>query len=179
MLCTPLFGILFCLLMPTSRLTSTLASTTLKSAPNERHFFAIYISYYVKVRLVVSGVGGDVSTKLPFVLMRDGPEILSVDAENASEDAIHSCQSPERQVSPVSISNNASSVNDVSNTKCLVENVPESHETGPISAELHTEPKLLISDPENPLNEIQEIPSHAHSDSPNEEVESAESDGKL
>ena len=47
------------------RLTTTLASTTLKSAPNERHFFAIYISYYVKVRLVVSGVGGDVSIKIP------------------------------------------------------------------------------------------------------------------
>ncbi|XP_046437037.1 phosrestin-2-like [Daphnia pulex] len=161
------------------RLTSTLASTTLKSAPNERHFFAIYISYYVKVRLVVSGVGGDVSTKLPFVLMRDGPEILSVDAENASEDAIHSSQSPERQISPVPFCNNASSVNDVSNTKGLVENVPETHETGPISAELHTEPKLLISDPENPLNEIEEIPLLAHSNSQNEEVESAEPDGKL
>lgn len=179
MLCTPLFGILFCLLMPTYRLTSTLASTTLKSAPNERHFFAIYISYYVKVRLVVSGVGGDVSTKLPFVLMRDGPEILSVDAENASEDAIHSSQSPERQISPVPFSNNASSVNDVNNTKGLVENVPESDETGPISAELHTEPKLLISDPENPLNEIEKMPLHAHSNSENEEVESAETDGKL
>jgi len=178
MLCTPLFGILFCLLVPTSRLTSTLASTTLKSAPNERHFFAIYISYYVKVRLVVSGVGGDVSAKLPFVLMRDGPEILSVDAENACEDAIHS-HSPERQASPVPFSDNASSINDISNTKCLVEHVAESHETGPISAELHTEPKLLISDQENPLNEIQELPLHAHSNSQNEKVEPVESDGKL
>jgi hypothetical protein len=151
----------------------------LKSAPNERHFFAIYISYYIKVRLVVSGVGGDVSTKLPFVLMRDGPEIMPVDVENTGVDGIHSCHSPERQVSPLPSSDNASSINDVSNTKCLVEKVPESFETEPLSAELHTEPKLLISDQENPLSEIQQLPLHAHSDSQNEEVETVESDGKL
>ena len=155
----------------------------MKSAPNERHFFDIYISYYIKVRLVVSGVGGDVSTKLPFVLMRDGPEIMPVDAENTGDDAIHSCHSPERQNSPVpSTSDNASCTNDVSNTKCLAENVPESHLTGPIGAELHTEPTLLISDQENPLNEIQKLPLPAHSNSENEEVEQVEpveSDRKL
>jgi hypothetical protein len=65
-----------------NRLTTTLASTTLKSSPSERHFFAIYISYYVKVRLAVSGVGGDISIKIPFVLMRDGPEKMPPELED-------------------------------------------------------------------------------------------------
>jgi len=56
------------------RITTTLASTTLKAMPGERNFFAIYISYYVKIRLVVSGVASDISTKIPFILMREGPE---------------------------------------------------------------------------------------------------------
>lgn len=113
--------------------------------------------------------------------MRDGPEIMPVDAENTGDDAIHSCHSPERQVSPVPSSDNASSTNDVSNTKCLMENVPESHEIGPISAELHTEPKLLISDQGNQLNEIQQLPAHSHSNSQNEveQVEPVEAEGKL
>ena len=59
-----------------NRFTSALAATTLKSSPSERNFFAIYVTYYVKVRLVVSGVGGDVSVKVPFVLMRDRPELV-------------------------------------------------------------------------------------------------------
>lgn len=73
-----------------NRLTTTLASTTLKSSPSERHFFAIYISYYVKVRLAVSGVGGDIFIKIPFVLMRDGPEKMPPEFEDTPG---NSCQS--------------------------------------------------------------------------------------
>ena len=58
-----------------NRLSSALASTTLKAAPNERNFFAIYVIYYIKVRLIVNGIGGDVSCKIPFTLMREGPEL--------------------------------------------------------------------------------------------------------
>lgn len=154
---------------PSTRLTATLASTTLKSDPNERHFFAIYISYYVKVRLVVSGVGGDVSTKIPFILMRDGPEIMPVETENTSDDANQSAQSPQRQTSPPPSLNNASTLDDVSHTKCVVENAPLSKETGLVDTELHSEPKSLTSDQENSLNEIQQIPDR--SSSPIEGVE--------
>lgn len=82
------------------RLTATLASTTLKSAPNERHFFAIYISYYVKVRMVVSGVGGDVCVKIPFVLMRDGPEPSPVTLDSY-DDQFQSSRSLEQPSSPM------------------------------------------------------------------------------
>jgi len=34
----------------------------------ERNVFAIYVSYYVKVKLSLSGMGGEVSLKLPFIL---------------------------------------------------------------------------------------------------------------
>lgn len=34
----------------------------------ERNVFAIYVSYYVKVKLTLSGMGGEVSLKLPFIL---------------------------------------------------------------------------------------------------------------
>uniref|UniRef100_A0A6P4FHH2 Uncharacterized protein LOC108052090 n=1 Tax=Drosophila rhopaloa TaxID=1041015 RepID=A0A6P4FHH2_DRORH len=35
----------------------------------ERNVFAIYVSYYVKVKLTLSGMGGELSLKLPFVLV--------------------------------------------------------------------------------------------------------------
>ncbi|XP_057368015.1 phosrestin-2-like [Daphnia carinata] len=151
------------------RLTATLASTTLKSEPNERHFFAIYISYYVKVRLIVSGVGGDVSTKIPFVLMRDGPEIMPVETENTNDDAIQSAQSPQRQSSLPTYCNNASTLDDVNHTKCVVENAPLLKEKELVDTELHSEPKLLISNQETSLNEIQQNPDR--SSSPIEGVE--------
>ncbi|XP_023287744.1 phosrestin-2 [Orussus abietinus] len=50
---------------------ATLASTMVCSGvgPEERNVFAIYVSYYVKVKLMISAMGGDVSLKLPFTLM--------------------------------------------------------------------------------------------------------------
>ncbi|KAH8265160.1 hypothetical protein KR044_010611, partial [Drosophila immigrans] len=42
------------------------------SAPgfvDDRNVFAIYVSYYVKVKLTLSGMGGELSLKLPFVLV--------------------------------------------------------------------------------------------------------------
>ncbi|KAM8718447.1 hypothetical protein ACLKA7_001628 [Drosophila subpalustris] len=35
----------------------------------DRNVFAIYVSYYVKVKLTLSGMGGELSLKLPFVLV--------------------------------------------------------------------------------------------------------------
>ncbi|KAL1490953.1 hypothetical protein ABEB36_011621 [Hypothenemus hampei] len=51
----------------TSSLASTVCSVT--GNPEDRNVFAIYVSYYVKVKLLVSVMGGDVSLKLPFTLM--------------------------------------------------------------------------------------------------------------
>lgn len=34
----------------------------------ERNVFAIYVSYYIKVKLTLSGMGGEVTLKLPFIL---------------------------------------------------------------------------------------------------------------
>uniref|UniRef100_A0A1I8PPV0 Arrestin C-terminal-like domain-containing protein n=1 Tax=Stomoxys calcitrans TaxID=35570 RepID=A0A1I8PPV0_STOCA len=39
------------------------------STNDERNVFAIYVSYYVKVKLTLSGMGGELSLKLPFVLV--------------------------------------------------------------------------------------------------------------
>uniref|UniRef100_A0A1A9W1Y5 Arrestin C-terminal-like domain-containing protein n=1 Tax=Glossina brevipalpis TaxID=37001 RepID=A0A1A9W1Y5_9MUSC len=36
---------------------------------NERNVFAIYVSYYIKIKLTLSGMGGELSLKLPFVLV--------------------------------------------------------------------------------------------------------------
>ncbi|XP_053680707.1 uncharacterized protein LOC128731601 [Anopheles nili] len=38
------------------------------SSTEEKNVFAIYVSYYVKVKLILSSMGGEVSLKLPFVL---------------------------------------------------------------------------------------------------------------
>lgn len=50
---------------------TSLASTVTSSSnnPDERNVFAIYVSYYLKIKLLVSVMGGEVSLKLPFTLM--------------------------------------------------------------------------------------------------------------
>ncbi|XP_017771215.1 PREDICTED: arrestin homolog isoform X2 [Nicrophorus vespilloides] len=50
---------------------SSLASSVTAStdSPDERNVFAIYVSYYVKVKLICTVMGGEVSLKLPFTLM--------------------------------------------------------------------------------------------------------------
>ncbi|CAH0559663.1 unnamed protein product [Brassicogethes aeneus] len=50
---------------------TSLASTVTTTAhnPDDRNVFAIYVSYYVKVKLLVSVMGGELSLKLPFTLM--------------------------------------------------------------------------------------------------------------
>ncbi|KAG5869613.1 hypothetical protein JTB14_031792 [Gonioctena quinquepunctata] len=48
-------------------LASTVTSTL--HNPDDRNVFAIYVSYYVKVKLMVSMMGGEVCLKLPFTLM--------------------------------------------------------------------------------------------------------------
>lgn len=49
--------------------SSSLASTVVCSSAEERNVFAIYVSYYVKVKLVVGAIGSKLSMKLPFTLM--------------------------------------------------------------------------------------------------------------
>ena len=44
-------------------------SAITSSNPDDRNVFAIYVSYYVKVKLTLSGMGGELSLKLPFVLV--------------------------------------------------------------------------------------------------------------
>ncbi|XP_031836877.1 arrestin homolog [Nomia melanderi] len=55
---------------------ATLASTVVcpGNGPDDRNVFAIYVSYYVKVKLLISGMGGEVSLKLPFTLMHSNTD---------------------------------------------------------------------------------------------------------
>ncbi|XP_065365634.1 uncharacterized protein LOC135958670 [Calliphora vicina] len=52
--------------MPTLPSGST---ATANPTNDERNVFAIYVSYYVKVKLTLSGMGGELSLKLPFILV--------------------------------------------------------------------------------------------------------------
>ncbi|XP_042874275.1 arrestin homolog isoform X3 [Penaeus japonicus] len=52
---------------------SALASTVARVDPQEKNVFAIYVNYYVKVKLFTSAIGGEVSVKVPFKLMRLQP----------------------------------------------------------------------------------------------------------
>ncbi|KAL7631985.1 UNVERIFIED_CONTAM: hypothetical protein RMT77_017699 [Armadillidium vulgare] len=49
---------------------STLASSVVKPSNGERNVFAIYVNYYVKVKLLTSALGGEVCVKVPFKIMR-------------------------------------------------------------------------------------------------------------
>ncbi|KYQ57410.1 Phosrestin-2 [Trachymyrmex zeteki] len=50
---------------------ASLASTVTnpRNGPDDRNVYTIYVSYYVKVKLFISAMGGEVSLKLPFTLM--------------------------------------------------------------------------------------------------------------
>ncbi|XP_064090669.1 arrestin homolog isoform X3 [Macrobrachium nipponense] len=48
---------------------SALASSVVKPDTQEKNVFAIYVSYYVKVKLFTSAIGGEVSVKVPFKIM--------------------------------------------------------------------------------------------------------------
>lgn len=48
--------------------SSSASSTTGPVPVDEKNVFAIYVSYYVKVKLSLSGMGGEVTLKLPFIL---------------------------------------------------------------------------------------------------------------
>ncbi|KAG8264070.1 hypothetical protein J6590_019414 [Homalodisca vitripennis] len=52
-----------------SKSNASLASTVTCNSPEERNVFAIYVSYYVKIKLLVGTIGGELSLKLPFTLM--------------------------------------------------------------------------------------------------------------
>jgi len=47
----------------------TLSSTVVCVSPEDRNVFAIYVTYYVKVKLLIGAMGGQMSLKLPFTLM--------------------------------------------------------------------------------------------------------------
>ncbi|XP_065365633.1 uncharacterized protein LOC135958669 [Calliphora vicina] len=54
-------------LIPPTALTAAVTHAPTNS--DERNVFAIYVSYYVKVKLTLSGMGGELSLKLPFLLV--------------------------------------------------------------------------------------------------------------
>ena len=113
-------------------------------------------------------MGGDVSVKLPFVLMRDGPEASPLTLDTA-DDTYQTNRSPERPSSPVGLEH-ATDFDDAINADKNVDGVPlpeEWRENLPVErvdADLHPEPKLPISDEPNSINEPQ-LPTHSGSSS--------------
>ena len=51
---------------------------------NERNVFAINVSYYVKIKISLSSIGGDVSLKLPFFLGNVEAENISIDQSSSN-----------------------------------------------------------------------------------------------
>lgn len=69
-----------------NEIKSSIASSALRS-PNylfdDKNVFAIYVSYYVKVKLALSGMGGELSLKLPFTLAHFDRSNSDADEEQA------------------------------------------------------------------------------------------------
>lgn len=57
----------------------------------ERNVFAIYVSYYIKVKLTLSGMGGEVALKLPFILGHVDNSMLLVSGGVVGVNDITSC----------------------------------------------------------------------------------------
>lgn len=71
-----------------SKTGASLASTVLcNNTPEDRNVFAIYVSYYVKIKLTFSAMGGDLSLKLPFTLTHSC--INEAPTDSVIEEATH------------------------------------------------------------------------------------------
>ncbi|VVD06157.1 unnamed protein product, partial [Leptidea sinapis] len=72
-----------------SKTGASLASTVVcnSNTPEDRNVFAIYVSYYVKVKLTLSTMGGEVSVKLPFTLTHSC--INEAPTDSVIEEATH------------------------------------------------------------------------------------------
>ncbi|CAB3257318.1 unnamed protein product [Arctia plantaginis] len=71
-----------------SKTGASLASTVIcNNTPEDRNVFAIYVSYYVKVKLTFSAMGGDLSLKLPFILTHSC--INEAPTDSVIEEATH------------------------------------------------------------------------------------------
>ncbi|XP_077296145.1 phosrestin-2-like [Arctopsyche grandis] len=73
---------------------ASLASTVIcnSNSQEDRNVFAIYVSYYVKVKLSLSAMGGELSLKLPFVLAHSCREedLISPSANIPTDDIAES-----------------------------------------------------------------------------------------
>lgn len=80
-----------------NKTANILASTVpcSSSSPEDRNVFAIYVSYYVKVKLLVNTMGGKLSLKLPFTLTHGSKETDPIVVE-AREAAAEQKQNPKQ-----------------------------------------------------------------------------------
>lgn len=105
-----------------SKAGTSLASTVTKHAQDDRNVFAIYVSYYVKVKLVISAMGGEVALKLPFILMHSDEDdenlrttTMIADIEPTKPGLEKTCQQPDIN-------------EDVDAIKCILDDFPADHE---------------------------------------------------
>ncbi|KAK6641667.1 hypothetical protein RUM44_013382 [Polyplax serrata] len=74
-----------------NKTANILASTVTcaSNSPEERNVFAIYVSYYVKVKILVGAMGGQVSLKVPFTLTHGMNDVdpLMLEAKEAAEES--------------------------------------------------------------------------------------------
>ncbi len=67
--------------------SSLLAPSVTCNTPEERNVFAIYVSYYVKVKLLVGTIGGKISLKLPFTLTPSSTSLLLSSCEEIKNES--------------------------------------------------------------------------------------------
>lgn len=88
-----------------SKSNSFLASTVTCNSVEERNVFAIYVSYYVKIKLLVGTIGGQLSAKLPFALMHS-PLDLDTDCMPTQENVTSSIVvTPQHSINPTTAAN--------------------------------------------------------------------------
>ncbi|KAK2586346.1 hypothetical protein KPH14_010638 [Odynerus spinipes] len=102
---------------------TTLASTIVcpGNGPDDRNVFAIYVSYYVKVKLIISAMGGDVSLKLPFTLTHTNtdPDLVGFPSP------IRELSKPLRKVDDINALSDKYDCNHMKNKDCKLTTINE------------------------------------------------------
>jgi len=69
---------------------SNLASSSLADSGNSNDLLGVVVSYSVKVRLVLSGMGGELETDLPFKLVHPKPDSLEMEKLKTEKESARS-----------------------------------------------------------------------------------------
>lgn len=104
----------------------------------ERNVFAIYVSYYVKVKLALSGMGGELSLKLPFILGHVDDASITIDNKLMKNDGTTKLSDCIRSKTPTEIVEEECGADDINDDVVVTKSQNDNDEDEHHNQQQHT-----------------------------------------